>query len=245
MAGDYIPGGLAEFDAWQSNFVDVFNYILSGLTVLPAVVAEWELLTQTPGVKKIRWDNAWSIVKTKEFKHSQETELLSALRDYISGNRSDVSDTSLRLFIARYIRFNPAITKEQKKQMGLTVPKDKNSNTSDTGAKLSGIEIDGIVRKSTHLHHYNDVKVAGQRSNAKPEGVENIQVFIAFTDVSVKTAPAISAFAYDGVVKCGKYVREFDAAREGMRAWYYARVMIKGKTATYGPPSVIWSAMIM
>jgi hypothetical protein len=46
------------------------------------------------------------------------------------------------------------------------------------------------------------------------------------------------------VVKRGLYTREFAPELEGMRAWYYARLRIKGKTITFGPPSDFWGAII-
>jgi hypothetical protein len=51
-------------------------------------------------------------------------------------------------------------------------------------------------------------------------------------------------FSYDGEVKRGHYTRVFDLSLENKRAWYYARVRIKGKKITFGPPSDFWEAII-
>ena len=108
-----------------------------------------------------------------------------------------------------------------------------------------GNEIIGTVKSGVHLGHHNEVQTPGQVSKAKEPNIENVHIFIAFTEANVTIAPAINTFVFDGIVKRGVYDREFEPAQEGKRAWYFVRLMSKGKAAKYGPPSALWNSVIM
>jgi hypothetical protein len=60
----------------------------------------------------------------------------------------------------------------------------------------------------------------------------------------MKIPTQVNNFKYDGEVKRGLYTRTFEPDKEGTRAWYYARLRIKGKSISFGPPSDIWGAVI-
>ena len=127
--------------------------------------------------------------------------------------------------------------------MRLTVPVDKLDPY--VHGFHPGNDLAGKIKKATYLVHYNQVSVPGQKSKAKGNGVENIHVFIYITEASVKTVPDISTFVYDGMVKRGKYVRQFDISQEGKRVWYIVRIMFKGKDQRYSSPSEPWDGIIM
>ena len=246
MSGkDFIPASNRVFNDWQGNFVTVAHGYFPDWDLPPAADTEWGKLVTVPGNKQTRWKNAWNIVSTGEFTRSQEVEMLKARASYESGHKDDPGDTSLRLFIKRYIRYNPRVTDAQKQEMGLLVPDEVISQTSPELAKSEEAGLLGKVASAQHLLQISEVTIPGQKSKAKGQGVEDIQVFIAFTDATTTTPPDIKDFAYDGVVLRGKYKRNFETSQVGKKAWYYARVMIKGKTRTYGPPSEFWSAVIM
>ena len=239
---DFIPGPNGKFDDFQKTLVAAMTAHMSTWGLPTAATAEFTLLTATAGKKKLRWEDAWEIVKTKSFTHAQEVEMLAARKDYESGRPDDPTDTSIRLFLTRYVRNNPRVTDEQKAEMGLIIP--------DLVKTLSthifvGNNLVGTVSWGEHLVHHNEVLVPGQESKAKGEGVENIHVFIAFTAASVTVAPALDKFVFDGMVKNGKYERAFNVEQEAMRAWYFVRLMLKGKNGQYSVPSEIWQSVIM
>lgn len=240
----FIPAARSPFDEWQLNFVTQVDLFKVDWDFTTKIDDEWKLLTQTAAKKKMRWDTINAIIATNNFKPSDVAELKKARKDYEFGKKDLAEDTSLRLFITRYIRNNPSVTFEQKRIIGITLPDDIPTPISDSNAKISGNELISKVRSMSHLIHYNTVNYAGQLTKAKGEGVDQIEVFIAFTAGDVKVAPPLSEFKYDGEVKRGLYTRKFDASQEGLRAWYYARLRIKGKTITFGPPSDIWGAII-
>jgi hypothetical protein len=246
MSGiNFIPAPNGKFNDWQKNFTTVAPGYFTGWGLPTAASDEWDALVTDPGNKQQRWITAYNIVSSGEFTHSQEVEMLDARNSYESGRPDDPDDTSLRLFIKRYIRYNPRVTKAQKQVMGLLVPDEVITQTSPDLAKSEEAGLMGKVASAQHLLQNSEVTVPGQKSKAKGEGVEEIQVFLAFTDATTTTPPDLKDFAYDGTVTWGKYKRNFDPSQVGKKAWYYARVMIKGKTKTYGPPSEYWNAVVM
>jgi hypothetical protein len=240
----FIPAAVAMFHQWQETFVKTVTLYKSGWGWTPAIDAEWLLLTDTAGKKKKKWDAIYDIIATTDFKPSDEVAMMAARKDYEFGKKTDPADTSLRIFITRYIRNSPLVTVEQKRQMGLTVPDDTLTATSDFNAKISGVDLEGSAKSKSHLVQKSLVIVPGQKSKAKGEGVDAIEVFMAIAEASVKTAPAIKDFQLVGEVKRGVFTHTFLSEQEGMRAWYFVRRRIKGKVKTYGPPSVTWSKLI-
>jgi hypothetical protein len=170
--------------------------------------------------------------------------MLEARKDYENGRKDDPEDTSLRLFIARYIRNNPRVTNQQKADMGLTVPDLINSPAPGTGGVNVNVEVSGVIKAMDHLMHRSLVTTPGVISKALGEGVDAIEVHIAYTDAGAKEPPPPTEFSLDGEVKRGNYVRQFAEEQEGMRIWYKARKRFKGKTKTYGPFCRAWSAVI-
>jgi hypothetical protein len=242
---DYIPSSNGDFDDFQDNFVTKANIYMAGWDLSTDALTEWGTLTSSATSKKKRWVDAWAIVKTKSFTKSQEAEMIQARKEYESGHKEISTDTSLRLFITRYIRNNPKVTIPQKVEMRLTQPDEVITDTSPELSKSTEALLEGYVVNGGHLMHRSKVVATGQSGMGKGEGVAEIQVFIGFTEATEINPPAEKDFAYDGTVSRGYYKRTFQISQQGLKAWYYARVMYKGKVKTYGPPSEYWSAVVM
>jgi hypothetical protein len=237
----FIPKGFAAFNEWQGNFVTSVNLFRPGWNWPPTVEDEWKLLTDTSGKKKLRWDIIAAIIVTNNFKPSDEVEMQKSRKDYEFGNRADNADTSLRIFTTRYIRNSPFVTEEQKRIIGILVPDLIKTPTTDTNVKITGIELVGAMKKTQHLIHTILVTTPGSESRALGDGVDGIEVFMAITESSQTTAPPLTQFQLVGEIKRGLYTHTFDVDKVGKLAWYYVRKRLKGKTTTYGPPSLIWS----
>ena len=236
-----IPGGLAHFDFWQKNFITKSAGFMAGWDLSASAIAEWAVLTGAG--KKLRWDAAWAIVSTGEFLHSQEQEMLDAKKSYISGMKGNPADTSIRLYITRYIRNNPKVTNEQKIAIGILVADETITTTIPGEAKISG-ELTPILKYLKHLAHYLGVKDQDMKTVTKEQGVAEIGMFIAITEGNVKVCPPLSAFQYDGKVRNGGYVRTFQPEMEGMRAWYLARKKSKGRNGVFGSPGFPANSLI-
>jgi len=242
---DFIKRPDAEFDAWQDNFVTKVNLYKAGWGLSADALAEWTLLTVTPGDKKAEWMVRWAKVKSGEFTHSDIVFKDSSRRSYESGDANNPNDTSLRLFINRYIRHNTKVSDGQKADIGLTIP-DENK-TPAPGVDGSSVlrEVAGQLMKNEHLYQLSLVNTPGVKSLAKGTGVEGIEIFMAFTPpASVIVPPAAKDYAFDGESTGGYYKRQFDEGQEELKAWYKARKRFKGKTKTWGPFSKPWSGTI-
>jgi len=241
---DYIPGGNSKFNIWQDTFTKFATDFMPGWNLDQTALNKWQLLTNTPGKKKKRWEAAWKIAWSRNCKKSDKQELKDARKDYERGIKSDINDTGLRPFIAEYIRYNTKVTNEQKRDMGLTVRGDWKTESAESIAASDKIDVSGSVAMITHLIHKNVVRTVGSKSRAKGKRIEEIQVYIAFTEAKVKVAPPLKEFKLDGIVFRGIYIRQFKEEDEGLRAWYYARKVIKGRKRIYCQASAPWSGLV-
>ena len=241
---DAIPRSDLLFDPWQDNFVTKVNLYKSGWAWPAEADTEWTLLTNTPGVKKKDWDLRWGKVKTKEFEHKDVVFKDSARQSYESGDVNNPADTSLRLFINRYIRHNPKVSDGQKSDIGITIADETKTPAPGVDVINALREVTGQIMKNEHLYQLSLVTTPGVTSRAKGAGVDAIEVFMAFTEIAVKEAPAAKEFAPVGEASGGYYSHQFEETQEGMKAWYKARKRFKGRPKTWGPFSKPWSGVI-
>ena len=168
----------------------------------------------------------------------------AARKSYESGDKENLDDTSIRIWITRYVRNNKHVTDEQKSQCRLTVPKTTVTQTNpDTVQAAETAEMVVSIKDNKHLLHVLKV-TQDKKSVAKGKDLLEISVYIAFTESAKLTAPDTSAFAYDGAVSRGLYKREFDSTQEGLRAWYIVRKKYKGKAKKLGTPSKAANAIV-
>jgi hypothetical protein len=241
----FIPNSNALFNSWQKQFTNVVNEYSTSWQLPPAAAAEWTWLTVGANSKKTRWENSWNIVSTRNFTRAQRTEMLDARKSYEYGRRFNAGDTSLRIFISRYLRNNPLVTNSQKAAMGLTVPDNVKSQTTIHTPGVTSTDFQGTVKYGTHLTHHNEIWVPDHESKAKAKGINSIQVYIAIKETFDKTPPDLKEFVFTGTVKRGKYAHVFDSSQEGMRAWYFVRLLLNGQQHVEGSPSTFWHSVIM
>jgi len=74
-------------------------------------------MTTGPTSKKVVFDTIWAIVSTKQFTHAQEQKLKDARFDLVSGDKNNPADISIRMFVNRYLRFNPLVTNDQREDL--------------------------------------------------------------------------------------------------------------------------------
>ena len=242
---DFIPRPNGEFDSWQKNFIIKAASFLTGWGIGTDGMAEWNVLQGSTNVKQARWTAAWAKVSSGQFTKADDVEMVAARKNYESGDKENVEDTSLRLFISRYVRNNKKVTVEQKSQCGLTVPKSTKTPTNpDTVKALTEAEMVISVKDTKHLLHVLKI-TQDKKSVAKGKGVDEISVYMALTASSIKVAPDTSAFAYDGAASRGLYTHTFSADQVDMRAWYITLKKYKGKTKKLGTASVATNAIVI
>ena len=241
---DFIPHSDSDFDDWQDNFVTKVNTYKSGWGLSVDALAEWTLLTVTAGDKKDDWTVRWAKVKSGGFEHSDVVFKNTARQSYESGDVNNPLDTSLRLFNKRYIANNPKVTDGQKADIGTTIVDEKKSPAPGVDGTNALREVTGQILKNEHLYQLSLINTPGVKSLAKGEGVDAIEVWMAFTAAGVKEPPAIDDYRPDGEASDGHYKRQFEEGQEDWKAWYKARKRFKGKTKTWGPFCNPWSGTI-
>ncbi|HEX7415176.1 MAG TPA: hypothetical protein VF411_14115 [Bacteroidia bacterium] len=220
---DYVPAKNNPFDSWQSTFVTQVNLLMGSWNFSTDAVAEWDLLTGTGNVKQARWETIWAKVRTKSFYHSEEVELMAARKAYESGSPESENDTSLRLFIKRYITHNKRVTPVHKSKCGLTVPGEATKADADISKHLEVPQLK--LKNMGHLVHLIEAKYPGTESKAKRKGVKEILMYMALQDANLTTTPAEDSFKYVGDIVRGTFVSRFTAEQEkkNLRAFYMTR----------------------
>ena len=242
---DLFGGSDEEFDGAQQNYVDKVNEFKVGWDWPPEVDDEWELLTTTPGVKKMGWDSSYTITKSGECTKSQIAYKNLCRQSYESGDVNNPADTSLRLFNNRHIRYNVLVTDEQKLAMRLKLPDlTKSPAPAETPVNIL-IQVTGQVVDNSHLHHRSKVVTPGVDYRGLGEGIAAIEVYIAFMPADSKDLPTEKDYVWDGEVTNGYYKRDFAENQEGMVAYYKARKILKGNPKKFGPFCKPWSGRII
>ncbi len=224
---NFIPAPHGEFDDWQDNFVLQVNAFKAGWNWNSDAVAEWALLTTAIGPpinKQARWVAAWAKVKSKIFTHADELEMLAARKTYESGDKENPADTSLRLFIARYIAKSVKVTTIQKAAMRLT----DGTTTTHTPAPLPGAKLIPThlaLKKQIHLSIQIEVIYAGTISKAKQKGVKNVCLYMLVQAANLTTIPDPNNtnYAHIGNMKRGTFIQPFTLAQENEAALFTMR----------------------
>ena len=237
---DFIPGGNAEFDAWQANLVVKVNSFKSTWNWNSDATSEWTLLSGANNLKQARWAAIWAKISSKEFLHCDEVELKAARKSYESGDKNNIADTSLRLFIKRYIANNKNVTALQKKACRITVPDTTISSGGDVLSRISEPQL--TLKKQTHLVQQIEVKYPGSKSKAKAKGVKEIMMYMIVQAANITIKPALNTFQYVGDVKRALFTAHFDDTQEGMKAFFYIRE--KSTKGILGNPSMVIGIVI-
>ena len=247
---DFIPRPNPLFNSWQTNFVNQVNLFKSGWNWNSDAVTEWATLTSAAAVppavygnKQAAWIAYWAIVASKEFKHSDDVNMKQARKSYESGEPKNLADTSIRIFITRYISHNKNVTPGQKQAMGLTV--NTNTITHATGDATSrSIGNTGItlgLKKQIHNLQEIEVTYPGTKSKKKRHGVKEVMMYCLILPATAPK-PLFSALLYVGDVKRGYYTALYTDAQEGMKAWY--GVVEKTTKGKFGVPSAVFGVVI-
>jgi hypothetical protein len=235
MSGtDFIPDGFPEFFAWEKNYVTQVNANKAGWNWNSDAVNEWNLLTGPGNVKQARFEAAWAIVSSKEFKHSDEEELKQARRSYESGDPKNPADTSIRLFTKRYIANNIHVTPTQKKTMRLTVVDVVKTPAVDPSGRVLRTTIS--VKKQSNLVIEVEVNYPVTKSKKKQKGVKEVMLFLLVQAANLTTIPdpETTTYKYIGDMKRGVFTAHFTLTQEGMAALFVMRTKsTKGALGNY------------
>ena len=246
---DFIPPKNAEFAAWEINFVNQVNTFKAGWNWNSDATTDWATLTATGNVKQARWQAAWAIVSSKEFKHSNETELKQARKVYESGDVKIGTDTSIRMFIKSYIANNKRVTAAQKTAMRITVPSGTHTTaTISTEATGRLMPVYLSLKKQIHLSIEIEANYPGTKSKKLRKGVKEAMIFMLVQAANLTTIPdpalKTSGYTYLGDLKRGTLTANFPETQEGMAALFYMQEKSKGKKPVLGTPTKVFRVVI-
>jgi hypothetical protein len=140
---------------------------------------------------------------------------------------------TVRQFINRHLRFNPAMTNELRNLLGMTVP-----DLDQTPASPPETTPKGTVDFSTHQKHKLRVKDSQSSGRAKPEHVRGFEVWHKFGEMPVNDGD----FSYTGFSSSNRLIVNYPLDMVGTVVRYRFRwINTRSKP---GPWSDIVSAII-
>jgi hypothetical protein len=219
MMADYIPAADAEFDAWQTNFVDYATANMAELgldaaDLTPIDTAQTEWATDYPAhVTAVA--NAESARAAKDGARAGYVTLVRAL--------------------VRRLQASSTITDAQRAALGITVP-GMNPTPSGPPESRPLVTID-CSQRLRHLIGFTDETTPTRR--AKPAGVLGAEIWVKVGG----TAPTDpSELRFMGLSTRAPFTAEFAGTDGGQIAYYWVRWV--NNTGEKGPWSETASATI-
>jgi hypothetical protein len=220
MIADFIPKPDAAFDTWQSNLM---------VKVAPKAPA-WNIPTDAVAALqalKSRWTTAYAAYENPA---TRNPLIIQEKR-----NAREAYEAGLRKFVKSYLAFNPAITDNDRKELGLTVP--KNSRTpAPVATTYPDYDIDsGTIRRLT-IHFYNQ---GSKKSKAKPAGQHGAEIRWVMSDTPVVDVKDLIHSSFDTRTP---FTLEFEGHERGKTVYFC--LCWENTRGEKGPWSEILSALV-
>ncbi|MBX3395393.1 MAG: hypothetical protein KF841_08490 [Phycisphaerae bacterium] len=211
---DYIPAADAEFQAWQTNFVNYANANLAALGLTAADMAPID-------TAQTEWESAYP---------AHVTAVASAESARAAKDAARAGYVSLVRSLVRRLQASPQVNDAERAALGITIP---DSNPSPIGppatAPLGSIECSGRLR-----HKIDFVDESTPTRKAKPLGVLGAEIWGAISDTP-PTDP--SQFIFRGLSTRAPLVVTYPGSDGGRMAWYWLRwVNSRGEKGPWSNP---------
>lgn len=216
---DYIPSADAEFDSFQLKLVANCVANKAGWNIPDAAVTKLENF-QTP------WTDSWAIARHKDTRSPA---------DVLAKNQArDAYEPAIRKFVNAYVRYNPAITDVERKEMGIN-----NRDTEPTPSPIPTTNPVLDIDTRDTGRHYVGFKDEHAEGRGRPFGT-------AYCEIRSAIGPEAPSHwnEYNRVENGHKSPAEFVYGKDfsGQKAHYIARwVNTRGQA---GPWSIVYSAVI-
>jgi len=197
---DYIPGGDAEFSAWQANFVTYANANLAALGLVAADLTP--IIAAQP---------AWTGSLTAHVAAQANAQSKRAAKD---GSRTTL-ETLIRALVRR-LQASPAVNDAERQSLGINV-RDTTPTTAGAPSSRPVVKVDSSQRLR-HVIAFADE--ATPTRTAKPAGVMGAEIWVKIGD-PVPTDPGQLIFlALDSRTP---YTADYVGADGGKTAHYMLR----------------------
>lgn len=226
MSQSYIPSRDSDLKAWADNFSTVFtaDYAALGFLVGDATAIATKVST---------YDDAFNLAGTVDRVPVNPGARTTATIAAMATAKADMI-AFIRPFASAIIR-NPAISDEQKAELGVTVPDpNKTVIAPPTDQVTMTIAIPGTLQQKLQLRASSTPS-----KKAKPVGSTGCVIFGA-TSETIVTDPAVLPFIR--VATRSDITIDIDASKKGKTMYYAARWFnAKGQP---GPYSSIYSSVV-
>jgi hypothetical protein len=216
----YIPRPDAAFNTWQGNLMaDVASKAPAWNISLDAVAALQAL--------QARWKTAYAAYENPATRNPVIVQEKQDARD--------AYEAELRKFVKSYLAYNPAVTDNDRKKLGLTVPK-----TSRTPAPVAttypDFDIDSSVIRCLTIHFYDQ---GSKKSKAKPTGQHGSEIRWAISDTLLVDVKDLIHSSFDTHTP---FTLEFEGHERGKTVYFC--LCWENTRGEKGPWSEIQSAVI-
>jgi hypothetical protein len=218
---DFISPNDAVFDGWQTSLIQKLGET--------GVLAGWDIPQQAYDdllPLQAEWDTRYTAAKNPNDRtHAQVTAKNEARKPF---------ETALRIFIKAYLTYNPKVTDDERKVLGLPVHK-KGRTPVPVPERYPFFKIDSSVIRRLSIYFYDD---ANER-RMKPDGVHGAEIRWDFSDT-----PAVNPdkLIHSGFDTASPYTVEFTGEDRGRMVYFALRW--ENTRGEKGPWSEIISAIV-
>jgi hypothetical protein len=216
---NYLPKAYALLLSWLENFMSYVTVNMQRFDIPTSKVTPLQELVSDYQAAQDNAENPNS-GKADRLVRSEKAAIVSkAVRDFVNAN----------------LRFNEAVTDDDRVKMGLTVPDPKPTPTPDpkTQPVVDVIDTSVIMRLSLH---YKD---SNRTTRAKPDGMHGIEIRWAIRDLPPTVMDDLMHSEFSTRTP---YTFVFDEDRRGKTIWL--RLRWENNRGVKGPWSELYSAII-
>ena len=208
---DYIPGGDADFNAWQANFV---TYANANLPNLGLAIPDLLSILSAQG--------AWTPSLTAHVAAQANAQSARATKD---GNRT-VLEVLIRALVRR-LQASASVSDAEREALGITVP-DLGAAAAASPSTRPLCQVD-TSQRLRHTIDFTDESTPTRK--AKPAGVMGAEIW-----VKIGPTPPVdpSELTFLAVDTRSPYTTDFDGSDGGKQAHYMLRwVNTRGETGPW------------
>jgi hypothetical protein len=216
---DYIPVKYVLLIAWLTNFVDYLTQNIS----------RFGIESDTLNAYQVYVDAFRAAHARAELPNAGKADRLDRRE------KAQAVTKATRDFVNTYLRFNKAVTDEDRVKLGLTVPDQKPTHSSAPGTMIDVDRIDTSVIMRLSIHY----KDRERQSRGKPEHVHGAEICSAILDHKPATTDELTHSDFSAH---SPFTFIFDEDRRGKTLWFHLRW--ENPRGEKGPWSELYYAVI-
>jgi hypothetical protein len=219
MKGDFIPKPEAQFHNWQNILMTYFAGYYSTWGVPPVAWTELcssqaDYNTKYAAAENPATRTSVAVLARQEARQTYETRLRSVLKAFVT--------------------YNPAVTDEDRRNMGLPIHKTTHT-PAPVAATYPDFDVDSSVIRRLTIHFYDQ----GSKSKAKPEGQHGAEITWGISETPIVN---VADFTHSSFDTRSPFTLEFTGEQRGKTVYFCLRW--ENTRGEKGPWSEIVSAIV-